>query len=813
MKYVIVGGVAGGASAAARLRRLDETAEIVLFEKGEYISYANCGLPYYIGGVIEERERLFVQTPESFYARFRVEVRVKSEVKRIDAEAKRVTVSDLNSGKTYEESYDKLILSPGAEPVRPPLEGIGEEGIFTLRNVADTDRIKSWADSRNVRRAVVVGAGFIGLEMAENLHRRGIQVTVVEMADQVMTPVDFEVAAVVHQHFKVKGVGLLLQEAVAAFRREKEGLEVVLKSGKSLTADLVILSIGVRPDVRLAKEAGLKIGELGGIQVNEYLQTSHPDIYAVGDAVEFRNPVSGRSGLSFLAGPANKQGRICADNVVSGNHRKYTGSIGTAIAKVFDLTVGTTGLSAKLLSRFEIPFQEAIVHAGSHAGYYPGAIPMTLKINFSPENGRLLGAQVVGYEGADKRLEMMAAVLRSGGTIYDLAELEHAYAPPFSSAKDPVNMIGFVADNLLSGIVKSIGWKELQTMDKSRITLINVCSEEECTLNTIEGAVNIPLPELRERLGGVPADKPVVVFCAVGLRGYIASRILKQRGYEVYNLTGGLKTYEAVTAIQNNVISEQGAEEKDSLSPENVKGERKMVLDACGLQCPGPVMRLKSSMEQLVAGEQLEITATDAGFAKDVQSWARMTGNRLVELRQDKGVITALLEKKGGESPVISPSGGDGKTIVVFSDSLDKALASFVIANGAAATGRKVTMFFTFWGLNVIKRKPDVPVKKDSLGKMFGMMLPSGSRKLKLSKMNMGGLGSRMMRNIMGRKNIDSLESLIQQAQKNGIEFIACQMSMDVMGIKAEELLEGVRIGGVATYLERAEESNVNLFI
>lgn len=368
MKYVIVGGVAGGASAAARLRRLDETAEIVLFEKGEYISYANCGLPYYIGGVIEERERLFVQTPESFYARFRVEVRVRSEVKRIDAEAKKVTVSDLNSGQTYEESFDKLILSPGAEPVKPPLEGIGEEGIFTLRNVADTDRIKSWADGRNVRRAVVVGAGFIGLEMAENLHRLGIQVTVVEMADQVMTPVDFEVAAVVHQHFKVKGVGLLLQEAVAAFRREKEGLAVVLKSGKSLAADLVILSIGVRPDVRLAKEAGLKIGELGGIQVNEYLQTSHPDIYAVGDAVEFRNPVSGRSGLSFLAGPANKQGRICADNVVGGNHRIYTGSIGTAIAKVFDLTVGTTGLSAKLLSRFEMPFREAIVHAGSHYG-------------------------------------------------------------------------------------------------------------------------------------------------------------------------------------------------------------------------------------------------------------------------------------------------------------------------------------------------------------------------------------------------------------------------------------------------------------
>lgn len=813
MRYMIIGGVAGGASAAARLRRLDEEAEILLFEKGENISYANCGLPYYIGGVIEERERLFVQTPESFRARFRIDVRVRSEVKAIDPEQKTILVEDLTTGLTYKEKFDKLILSPGAEPVRPPLEGITLEGIFTLRNVGDTDRIKTWSERQGIKKAVVVGAGFIGLEMAENLHRLGIQVTVVEMAGQVMTPVDFEIAAVVHQHFKEKGVGLLLKEAVSAFHKDGRGLSVLLKSGKSLSADLVILSIGVRPDVRLAREAGLEIGETGGIRVNEYLQTSHPDIYAVGDAIEFIHPVSGRPSLAFLAGPANKQARICADHLTGRNQRVYKGSVATAIAGFFDLTVGATGLSAKMLERLGIDFREAIIHAGSHAGYYPGAVPMTIKINFSPEDGTLFGGQAVGYQGTDKRLEMLAAVLHSGGTIYDLTELEHAYAPPFSSAKDPVNMAGFVADNILSGKMRPVSWKELQATDSSGMTLINVCSAEECVLNTIEGALNIPLDEIRYRLGEIPADKPVVVFCAVGLRGYIASRILIQKGYDVRNLLGGLKTYGLVTAPQDNVLTENESKMEESVSLEEVKSGRKIVLDACGLQCPGPVMKLRSGMEQLAPGEQMEITATDAGFMRDVQSWVKMTGNHLVSLGQDKGIITALLEKGKEEQKHAPAVNTDGKTIVVFSDDLDRALASFVIANGAVSTGRMVTLFFTFWGLSVIKKTVHAPVKKDIFGKMFGMMLPSSSRKLALSKMNMGGIGSWMMRGIMKRKKIDSLESLIEQARNSGVEFIACQMSMDVMGVKAEELLDGVKIGGVATYLERAEQANVNLFI
>lgn len=815
MKYLIVGGVAGGASTAARLRRLDENAEIILFEKGDYISYANCGLPYYIGDVIYEREKLFVQTPQSFAARFNIEARVHTEVERIDPAKKVIMARDLASGKVYEEAYDKLILSPGAEPVRPPLPGIESDGIFTLRNVSDTDRVKAYIEDHDVKRAVIVGAGFIGLEMAENLHEYGVKVSVVEMADQVMTPVDYEIATIVHQHFKSKGVGLHLQEAVTAFRQTENGIDVELRSGTMMRVDMVLLSIGVRPDARLAREAGLEIGETGGIKVNEYLQTSDPDIYAVGDAIEFPNPVSGRPALAFLAGPANKQGRICADNVVEGNQRKYKGSIGTAIAKVFDLTVGATGLSAKMLDRLQIPYREAIVHGASHAGYYPGAIMMDIKINFSPEDGRLLGAQAVGVDGVDKRLEMLSSVIRVGGSVYDLMELEQAYAPPYSSAKDPVNMAGFVADNMLRGKVEMISWRELKNVENA--LLVDVRMPEEFAMGSIEGAVNIPLDGSRGEYKNLPKDKTIIVFCAIGLRGYIAARVLLQQGYRVLNLNGGYRTYMTAIAEQSNPLSfENPVPEKvvEAKAPEKVIEKKVLAIDACGLQCPGPVLKLKNGMEQLKAGEQLEIKVTDQGFSRDVDAWAKMTGNRVVRVNEEKGVITAVLEKGNEACPVVkSGNSGNNKTLIVFSDDLDKALASFVIANGAASTGRKVAMFFTFWGLNVIKKEHPGKVKKDTMGKMFGMMLPSGSRKLSLSKMNMMGMGTKMMRKIMRNKQIDSLESLIEQARANGVEFIACQMSMDVMGVKKEELIDGVNVGGVATYLERAEEANVNLFV
>ena len=817
MKYVIIGGVAGGATAAARIRRNTEKAEIILFERGEYISYANCGLPYYIGGVIEERERLFVQTPEAFGKRFNIDVRTRSEVTGIDTAGKQVTVRT-SEGRVYTESYDKLLLSPGASPVRPPLPGIESRGIFTLRNVNDTDRIKQYMNEHEVKRAVIVGGGFIGLEMAENLHHAGAEVSVVEMADQVMGPIDYSMAALVHEHLLQKGVKLYLKQAVESFEETSQGLAVHFKSGIRLEADLVILSIGVRAETRLAEQAGLKLGEMKGIYVDEYLMTSQSDVYAVGDAIEYPHPITGKPWLNFLAGPANRQARIVADNMVFGNRIKYEGSVGTAIAKVFDMTVASTGLPAKRLKQFQLPYLSATIHSGSHAGYYPGSLQMDIKITFSPEDGRLYGAQIVGYDGVDKRIDEYALVVKRGGTVYDLTELEHAYAPPFSSAKDPVAVSGYVAGNILSGKMTPLYWRELRDTDLSGVTLVDVRTADEYALGRIPGAVNVPLDDLRARLSEIPADKPVWLYCGVGLRGYLASNILKENGYkEVRNLIGGLKTYKAAIAplpSPEDYAPTCGGGCSAPKENTECRPARVLKLDACGLQCPGPVLKLKQHMDNLKPGERLEVSATDAGFPRDAEAWCRSTGNRFLSKTSGKGVYQVVVEKAAcGSAPSVPSEGDKGKTFILFSDDLDKTLATFVLANGAAATGRKVTIFFTFWGLNAIKKERKPHVRKDFWGRMFGWMLPADSRKLGLSKMNMGGIGARMMRFLMKEKGIDSLETLRQQAIDNGVEFIACQMSMDVMGIKREELLDSVSVGGVATYMERAEQANVNLFI
>lgn len=814
MKYIIIGGVAGGATAAARLRRVDEKSDILLLEKGKYISYANCGLPYYIGGVIDEREKLLVQTPASFGQRFRVDVRVENEVIAIHPQNKTITVRTVDGGE-YEETYDKLLLSPGATPVRPPLGGIDSEGIFTLRNVEDTDRIKSYLTEHAVKRAVVVGAGFIGLEMAENLHHAGVSVSVVEMGNQVMAPIDFSMAAPVHQHLVQKGVSLYLEEGVTHFQRTEQGITVFLKSGKTIPADMVLLSIGVRPATALAKDAGLKIGEAGGIWVNEYLETSEKDIYAVGDAIEYPHPLTGKPWLNYLANPANRQGRIVADNMVFGNKVSYEGAIGTSIAKVFDMTVASTGLAAKRLKQWEMEYQSSVTHSASHAGYYPDALPLTLKLTFHPVTGKLYGAQCIGYEGVDKRIDQIAGLIKRGGTVYDLMETEHTYAPPFSSAKDPIAIAGYVASNIISGAMPIITWREL-VQQKNEVMLIDTRTPEEFSFGSIPGAINIPLDDLRDRMSEVPTSKPVVLFCAVGLRGYLAQRILMGNGYRnVRNLSGGYKLYSAAVApvpVPDKVITPQvnSIESMVSSSKEPLK------INACGLQCPGPIMQVKKAMDTLAPGEQVEIVATDAGFARDASAWCDTTGNRLIGSHEEKGRYTVTIEK--GDPAAVCPSSagaiaGRGKTLILFSDDLDKALATFVLANGAAATGQKVTVFFTFWGLNVLKKVQKPKVKKDIFGKMFGMMLPSSSLNLKLSKMNMFGMGSRMMRFLMKQKGVDSLESLRSQALAQGVEFIACQMSMDMMGISREELLDEVTIGGVATYMERADKANVNLFI
>ena len=814
MNYLIIGGVAGGATVAARLRRMDEKANIILFERGKYVSYANCGLPYYIGDTINNREKLFVQTAKGFTDRFRIDIRTEQEVTAIRPDKKEVEIKNLSTGETYTETYDKLVLSPGAEPLRPGIEGIGSKKIFTLRNVPDTDTIKNYVNTENPKRAIVVGGGFIGLEMAENLYDLGIQVDVVEMANQVMAPLDFSMAAIVHRQLTDKGVGLHLEDGVSRFEEKDGGVTVHLRSGKQIATDMVLLSIGVRPETKLAKDAGLAIGERGGIAVNDYMQTSDADIYALGDAVEVRHLVTGQPALIPLAGPANKQGRIVADNIVFGNKKKYPGSIGTSIAKVFDLTVAAAGANAKLLQQNNIPYISSYTHGASHAGYYPGAVPLSIKILFAPENGKLLGAQIVGFNGVDKRIEMLAQVIQRGGTVHDLAELEHAYAPPYSSAKDPVNMAGFVAENILNKKSRIIQWRELAELPADTIR-IDVRTHDEYKLGTIPGFINIPVDELREHLDELPKEKPIVVTCAVGLRGYLAYRILVQNGFKhVRNLSGGYKTWSAATAPIKEIVSHK-PEIPESTSYGNSDSQINLLkVDACGLMCPGPVMQLKKNYEALKIGEQLQITATDQAFGKDVTSWCKMTGAELVALENKNGVVAATIRKQEKTASCeISRNNADNKTLIVFSDDLDKALASFVIANGAASTGKKVTMFFTFWGLNVIKKQHKPTVTKDIFGKMFGWMLPTHSGKLKLSKMNIGGAGSWMMRLIMKRKRIDSLESLIQQAIDNGVEMIACTMSMDVMGVQKEELMDNVTLGGVASYLERAEEANVNLFI
>ncbi|EOR93604.1 hypothetical protein ADIARSV_3317 [Arcticibacter svalbardensis MN12-7] len=557
MKYVIIGAVAGGATTAARLRRMDEHAEIVIFEKGKYISYANCGLPYYIGDVIKDRNKLFVQTATSFTQRFKVDVRIGTEVTDINAEQKTITAIQLETGKTYQESYDKLVLSPGAFPVRPPLPGINMEGIFTVRNVADTDYIKNYISQFNVKKAVVVGAGFIGLEMAENFHELGIDVTVVEMGDQILAPVDFPIAAIAQQHLRDKGIHLYLNTAVEGFIKTDARLKVQLKDETDIDADLVILSIGVKPDTFLAVKAGLKLGDAKGILVNEYMQTSDPDIYAVGDAIEFPNPISGQATITYLAGPANKQGRICADNLVFGNKHTYKGSINTAIVKVFDLTIGVAGMAAKQLKAQGIEHIVSTIHSNSHAGYYPGAKRMTIQIAFSPDNGTLLSAQVIGKEGVDKRLDLLATVIKNKGTITDLTEIEHAYAPPFSSAKDPVNMAGYVAENILLGRLKIMQCEEIADADES-IVILDVRTLAEHAAGTIPGSILIPLDEIRDRLNEIPRDRTLYIFCQQGLRGYLAQRILVQSGFDsVFNLSGGYllwKSYSDEISLQKKEV-------------------------------------------------------------------------------------------------------------------------------------------------------------------------------------------------------------------------------------------------------------------
>ena len=816
-KTVIIGGVAGGASCAARLRRLDGEREIIILERGKYISYANCGLPYHVGGVIRNRSSLLLMTPELMHDRFNIDVRVENEVTAINRTEKNITVKNLATGEIYTESYDDLVIATGSSPLRPAIEGIHSDKIRTLWTVPDTDEIRSMVQGGKIKTATIIGGGFIGLEMAENLHHAGIQVNLVEAAEQVMAPLDFEMAQLLHEHLRQSDIKLYLADGVTAFEDNANGITVKLKSGKNISADMVILSIGVRPNSELARNAGLKLNARGGIIVDASMRTSDEHIYAVGDVVEVEDFVSKERTMVPLAGPANKQGRIAAD-VLAGRKATYTGTQGSSVAKVFDLTAASTGTNEKTLIKQGLQkhkdYETLIITQNSHAGYYPGATPLTMKLIFETDSGKILGAQIIGREGVDKRIDTIGVALRFGATTDDLKHLEFAYAPPYSSAKDPVNMAGFVAENIRTGLV-SIA--EVNETEEENVILLDVREEAETIAYSIPGAINIPLGRLRKNLSKLDRNKKVIVFCAVGVRAYNGARILAQNGFQNVKIyPGGVRFYAAnhpteedFTVTVNNIKEENAA----MTTSANVK---KITLDCCGMQCPGPIMEVFKSVSNMQNGEILEVTASDPGFAKDVVSWCRRTGNTLLSNEVRNGEYVAVIQR-GTNTPAKTlqqPSSVDkGKTIIVFDGDMDKVLASFVIANGALAMGRPVTMFFTFWGLTALRRENKVKVKKNFMEKMFGAMLPRGSKKLKLSKMNMGGMGTRMMKKIMKDKNIDSLEDMMKKAMENGVKIIACSMSMDVMGIHPEELIDGVEIGGVGTYLGDAEESDVNLFI
>jgi NADPH-dependent 2,4-dienoyl-CoA reductase/sulfur reductase-like enzyme/peroxiredoxin family protein/TusA-related sulfurtransferase/rhodanese-related sulfurtransferase len=797
MRTIIVGGGAAGASCAARLRRLDENTEIIILEKTNEISIANCGLPYYCSDVISDRDKMLVSNPGVFKKLLNIEVKLNSAATSIDRERKVVTV---NNGE--EMNYDNLVLALGANPLRPPITGIDNKNIFTVRTLNDADRIKDFVHQNSAKNAVVVGGGFIGVEMVENLAHLGIETSLVELSEQILAPLDADIASFAQNQMRDNGVVLHLSDGVKEFKEN----EIVLNSGKKIPYEIAILAIGVRPETALARECSLELGQSGGIIVNELMQTSDENIYAAGDSVEIKDFIDESKALIPLAGPANRQGRIIADNIV-GLNSTYKNTQGTAVVKVFDLTVASVGNNEKQLIKKGLEYKKVYIWGNSHASYYPDSYPLLIKLLFANE-GKILGAQAVGMDMAEKRIDVISSVMRLGGKIQDLVDSELCYAPPYSSAKDPVNIVGMAADNILKGLTKPAYYEDL-----NEAYLVDVRHKISFDLKTIEGAFSVPATELRNRLDEIPRDKKVVLFCDKGFTSYVAARILAQNGFDnVTSLSGGFWLYREIVKNKQGFIIEN---KNQSNAPTNcILPDRTIKIDACGLQCPGPIMKLSSTIKEVEDGHFIEISTTDAGFASDIEGWCQTTGNTLVNLVKENKTIKATILKGQSDAGSNNAKNTDDKnTLVVFSNDLDKAIAAFIIANGAAASGKQVTMFFTFWGLNILRKSNSANVKKGLIDKMFGLMMPKGAEKLILSKMHMAGMGTWMMKMVMKNKNVLSLKELIQTAQDNGVKFIACNMSMDVMGIKKEELIDGIEIGGVAKYIAESNNSKSNLFI
>ena len=814
-KYLIIGGVAGGASAATRLRRDDEDAEIIMIERDADVSYANCGLPYYLGGVITDRDRLNVATPEFLRTRFKIDVRTQTEALKIIPGRHQVKLKDLTTGREYTESFNKLLLATGSRAFVPPIPGIDSPGCFVLKTLADTDKVKAYYDEHQPKSITVIGGGPIGIEIAENYIGLGLAVTIVEAMPQIMGMFDIELANKLTSHLRDKGIRIILNSAVEKVTRDEAGLELTLAKAEPIRTDLVFVVAGIRSESTLAQAAGLTTLPTGAIHVNSYLTTSHKDILAVGDAIAVTELVTQAVLTVALAGPANKQGRIAADNM-SGQRRVYNGALASAILKVCDLTAASTGLSEAQAKRAGLDCLSATIHTQDHAGYYPGSKPLTLKLVFTKE-GKLIGAQSVGYGGVDKRIDVIATAMRSGQTVDDLADLDLCYAPPYSSAKDPVNMVGFVAQNIIAGRLKPFYASELAALKRSEWYILDVRTQAEREIGAIPGSHHIELDALRSNVHRLAKDKQYLVYCASGQRSYLAARILLQKGYDAFSLIGGYHTYKdlvleptqpalPVAQPQDNAIARAQLLSQDAKPAASI--------DATGLMCPGPLGLVFKNMKLLSPGEILAIKATDPAFKTDVAAWCKSTGNELLSVDEASELITARIQKgQTDHSRQIETSDGKAKTIVVFSDDIDRVIAAFFIANGAAGMGRDVTMFFTFWGLNILRKPGSVSVKKDLISQAFGRMMPKGSQHLHLSQLNMGGAGTQLIRWLMIKKHIGTLESIIAQAQESGVHMIACSTSMDIMGIKAEEFIDGVTIGGVATYLGDAEESDTNLFI
>jgi NADPH-dependent 2,4-dienoyl-CoA reductase/sulfur reductase-like enzyme/peroxiredoxin family protein/rhodanese-related sulfurtransferase/TusA-related sulfurtransferase len=823
-KILIVGGVAGGATAAARLRRLSEDDHIILFERDEFISFANCGLPYYIGKVIDDRDDLFVQTVEGMSARFNMDIRNFSEVVDINRVEKTVTVRKVKTNETYIENYDVLLLSPGAKPIVPPIEGLKEAtNLFTLRNVPDTDAIYRFIETRKPKTAVVVGGGFIGVEMAENLIERGIAVTLVEKMPQVMAPLDFELAQLVHQELNAHGVKLVLGDGLQSFGNN--GRVVNLESGKAIDTDLIILSIGVVPENTLAKKADLAMGPRGHIAVTDKLQALDAKtnavvdgIYAIGDAIQVKDIVAQVDTAIPLAWPANRQGRIVAD-IIHGADLRYNGSLGTSVIKVFNLTVATTGNNQRMATLRKIPVQAIHAHRNNHASYYPGATSIALKLLYNTETHAIVGAQAVGQEGTEKRIDVIATAIKCGAKVTALSDLELAYAPPFSSAKDPVNILGYIAENIIAGEYQVVYPEQIDELAKNGAFFLDVRTPLEFGTGHFNGALNIEVDTLRDRLNEITVSKdtPIYVNCQVGLRAYVAIKILKANGFtQVYNVSGGYSSYKAFKYELNSMnvgsLAVTGVDETTGVVTQLAANAQTKTVDATGLQCPGPLLVTYRAVQDLADGQAVKILATDPGFAKDVEAWCKSNGHTLVGITLSGNKYTAEIIK--GKKPRAEAGGNqENATIVLFSGELDKALAALIIAQGAAAQGKKVAIFATFWGLNALRRDNAVKVKKNLIETMFGWMMPRGAKRLPLSSMNMMGMGPEMIKMIMKQKGVDNLPDMIENAKSMGIEFIACTMSMDLMGIKAEELIDGIGFGGVATYIAHNDNVGTTLFI